>query len=279
MCGAYARLGGKTRLMTQLGDDPFGDKILKEMQGFGIDTTYVARTEQANTALAFVSLAKDGNRTFSFYRNPSADMLYTPEQLEESCFEDLFALHFCSVSLGDFPMKEAHRAAIAKAREKGAVISFDPNLRFPLWPDREALKDTVLEFLPLADVLKVSDEEIAFLTGETDIQAALPKLFVGQVKLILFTCGKEGACAYTKQASGYSPCEAGGGYHRGGGRLYGVLPLEAAPSRGGRCRIGRVDRRPAQRDGGLFQPVLHHQRPEQGGHRLLPHTGTNGRIR
>ncbi len=73
------------------------------MQGFGIDTTYVARTEQANTALAFVSLAKDGNRTFSFYRNPSADMLYTPEQLEESCFEDLFALHFCSVSWGISP--------------------------------------------------------------------------------------------------------------------------------------------------------------------------------
>ena len=207
VCGAYAKLGGKTRLMTQLGKDPFGDKIVKEMQGFGIDTTYVARTSKANTALAFVSLAKDGNRTFSFYRNPSADMLYTPEQLEEGCFEDLFALHFCSVSLGDFPMKEAHRAAIAKAREKGAIISFDPNLRFPLWPDRQALKDTVLEFLPLADVLKVSDEEIAFLTGETDIQAALPKLFVGQVKLILFTCGKEGACAYTKQASGYSPCE------------------------------------------------------------------------
>ena len=207
VCGAYAKLGGKTWLMTQLGKDPFGDKILKELGDFGIDTTYVARTEQANTALAFVSLAKDGNRTFSFYRNPSADMLYTPEQLEPACFEDLFALHFCSVSLGDFPMKEAHRAAIAAARKQGAMISFDPNLRFPLWPNRQALKDTVLEFLPVADVLKVSDEEIAFLTGETDIQAALPKLFVGQVKLILFTCGKEGACAYTRQASGYSPCE------------------------------------------------------------------------
>lgn len=105
VCGAFAKLGGKSMMITQLGNDPFGKKIADELKGFGIATSVICFTDEANTSLAFVSLEKYGNRTFSFYRKPSADMLLSPRQIEEKWFDDAYALHFCSVSLGDFPIR------------------------------------------------------------------------------------------------------------------------------------------------------------------------------
>lgn len=207
VCGAFARLGGRAALLTQLGDDPFGRKIARELEGFGVSTRYIPFTDAANTALAFVSLGADGGRTFSFYRNPSADLLYAPDQLRDEAFRDLFALHFCSVALVESPMRRTHEAAIARAAQAGALISFDPNLRFPLWPDREALKKTVWEFLPKADLLKISDEELEFLTGTRVIEDALPRLFAGRVGLILYTCGGGGAYAFTRTARAFAPSQ------------------------------------------------------------------------
>lgn len=204
VCAAFARLGGKSAFLSQLGDDPFGHKIARELEACGIDLSHLAFTDKANTALAFVSLEEDGSRTFSFYRKPSADLLYSPEQVDPALFTTAFALHFCSVSLVESPMREAHKAGIAAARQAGALVSFDPNLRFPLWPDREALYRTVWEFLPQADILKVSDEELEFLTGTTDIEKALPKLFTGHVQLVVYTCGCAGAYAYTRTAQGFA---------------------------------------------------------------------------
>ena len=139
-------------------------------------------------------------------RKPSADLLYSPEQIDPAWFADAFALHFCSVSLVDSPMRYAHLAAISAAREVGSIVSFDPNLRFPLWPDRDMLRGTVLQFLPLSNILKISDEELEFLTGTADIEAALPQLFVGDVQLVVYTCGSSGAHAYTRTAHGFAPC-------------------------------------------------------------------------
>ena len=207
VCAAFARLGGASSFLTQLGDDPFGHKIARELEACGIDLSHLVFTDKANTALAFVSLEEDGNRTFSFYRKPSADLLYAPEQIDLAWFRDAFALHFCSVSLVDSPMRHAHLAAIGAAREAGAIVSFDPNLRFPLWPDREMLRQTVLQFLPLSNILKVSDEELEFLTGTADIEAALPQLFAGDVQLVLYTCGSKGAYAYTRAAHAFAPCQ------------------------------------------------------------------------
>ena len=201
VCGAYTRLGGNSRILTQLGDDPFGHKIMEELNGYGIDTSCIKLTNKANTALAFVSLEPDGNRTFSFYRKPSADMLYTAESVKSEYFDDAYALHFCSVSLGDFPMKEAHRAAINEIRRREGIVSFDPNLRPQLWDDSDTMIKTVLEFLPEADIIKVSDEEIGLITGEANIENALPKLFVGNVKMVIYTCGKNGANAYTRSGN------------------------------------------------------------------------------
>ncbi|MEA5011929.1 MAG: carbohydrate kinase [Angelakisella sp.] len=204
VCGAFARLGGNARLLTQLGDDPFGHKIESELSAFGIDTSCISFTDKANTSLAFVSLAKDGNRTFSFYRNPAADMLYSPRQIHKEWFDNAFALHFCSVSLGDYPMRSAHEAAIQYASGAGALISFDPNLRFPLWPDRQALHRAVHNFLPFAHIVKISDEELEFITGENNIESALPQLFAGNVQLVLYTCGGSGAYAFTRTSHAFS---------------------------------------------------------------------------
>lgn len=205
VCGAYVKLGGRAAMITQLGADPFGDKIADEFDACGIDCTYVKRTTEANTSLAFVALKKDGNREFSFYRKPGADMLMKAEDIKKDWFEDIFGLHFCSVSLGDFPMKEAHRQAVRYAGESGAVVSFDPNLRFALWEDLDALKRVVKEFAPMAHVLKVSDEELEFITGTTDIKQALPSLLTGETKLVIYTRGSEGAECYTKNAHAFAP--------------------------------------------------------------------------
>ncbi len=207
VCGAFVKLGGEAEMITQLGDDPFGDKIVSEFESFGIGKGYVKRTSVANTALAFVALKDDGNREFSFYRRPSADMLFGAEDVKEEWFQGEYALHFCSVSLGDFPMKEAHKQAISYAEKNGLLISFDPNLRKPLWNSEKALHDTVQEFIPYAHILKISDEELEFLTGKTEIKDALPELFVGNVKMVIYTKGSDGAECYTKKATAFAPCE------------------------------------------------------------------------
>lgn len=199
VCGAFVKLGGEGALITQLGEDPFGDKIVEELVQCGIDCTAVKRTKEANTSLAFVALKEDGNREFSFYRKPGADMLLRAEEVEETWFHDAYALHFCSVSLGNFPMKEAHRKAISYAQKAGALVSFDPNLRFALWEDHEALRRVILEFMPMAHILKISDEELEFITGKNEIKQALPELLKGNTRLVIYTKGSEGAECYTKQ--------------------------------------------------------------------------------
>ncbi len=204
MCGgaptnvacAYAMVGGNARVLTMLGKDAFGDYLVDTMTERGIDTSLVLRTDKANTALAFVSLDANGNRDFSFYRNPSADMLLDKKDLKEEWFDGNI-LHFCSVDLVDCPMKEAHKKAIELTKKKGGVISFDPNLRFPLWNDHEQLKKTVLEFCAYADVIKVSDEEIEFLAGTSDPDVAARFFLAFGAKVVFVTLGKDGANMYT----------------------------------------------------------------------------------
>ena len=201
VCGAFSKLGGKSRMITQLGRDPFGDVITRTLNEAGVDTSCISYTDEANTALAFVSHTTDGKSTYSFYRNPSADMLFDPTDITAEMFDDCYALHFCSVSLGDFPMKDAHRAAITIARRQGAIVSFDPNLRFMLWDDKDELKRVIWEFIPDSDIVKISDEELEFITGTSDINEALPLLFVGGVKLVILTKGKDGADCYSAAGS------------------------------------------------------------------------------
>lgn len=205
VCGAFTCLGGTSEMITQLGNDPFGDKILDDFHAHNIGCNYVLRTDKANTSLAFVSLGADGNREFSFYRNPGADMLLSEDEIQKEWFQDCSVLHFCSVSLGDFPMKEAHRKAILTAKEQGALISFDPNIRLALWKNPNDLKAAILEFLPYADIIKISDEELEFITGESDIEKVTERL-LSHSRLIIYTTGSSGAQAFTKTVS----CQADG---------------------------------------------------------------------
>ena len=118
---------------------------------------------------------------------------------------DAYALHFCSLCLGNFPMKEAHRKAISYALECGDMISFDPNIRLPLWKDYNELRKAILEFIPYAHVLKISDEELEFITGCTKVEDAKDILFQGNVQLVVYTKGSDGAEAYTMTASAEAP--------------------------------------------------------------------------
>lgn len=205
--GAFSKLGGSTQMLTQLGDDPFGHKILNAFKAWNIGTDYISLTDKANTALAFVTLLSDGNREFSFYRNPSADMLYSDEQIKKEWFKNSYGLHFCSVSLGDTPMKRTHIKAIDYTLEYDGMVSFDLNLRFPLWKDKRELKKVVFDFMPYAHIIKLSDEELEFVCGTDDINKAKDMLLKGNTELILYTCGSNGAYAITKKHFAFSPSE------------------------------------------------------------------------
>ena len=187
VCGAYTKLGGSSNIITMLGKDPFG-----------INTDYVKRTNAANASLAFVALDENANREFSFYRNMGADMLMSEDDVDKNWFMDAYALHFCSVSLGNFPMRKAYNKAIKYAKENGLIVSFDPNVRLPLFDDHEYLKNVIHEYIQYADILKISDEEVEFIFGNKDIEENLDYIFDQGVKLLVFTSGKDGAVAYTK---------------------------------------------------------------------------------
>ncbi len=193
VAAAVSLLGGTSKMITQLGNDGFGDHIVEVLKRAGVDTKSVLRTNRANTSLAFVALKEDGNREFSFYRKPGADMLLEEKDVMPEWFHGCGALHFCSVDLIECPMKQAHKKAIALAKEQGAFISFDPNIRLPLWEDHEELKRTVNEFISYADILKISDEELEFITGKAKIEDAAPDLFAKGVQMILYSEGAKGA--------------------------------------------------------------------------------------
>lgn len=130
VCGAYARLGGDSALLTQLGDDPFGHKIIDELAACGIDTSHICLTDKANTALAFVSLEADGNRTFSFYRKPSADLLYAPEQVDTSLFANAYALHFAALPWWKAPCGKPTKLPLPQPAAPGLSLTLTPTCAF-----------------------------------------------------------------------------------------------------------------------------------------------------
>ena len=204
VAAAVARLGGNAAMISQVGEDAFGTHILKVLRANGVDTSYVFRTGRANTGLAFVSLDATGNREFSFFRNPSADLFLEEGQIAPDMFTECAALHFCSVDLVDWPVRAAHRRAVALAKQAGALVSFDPNVRLPLWSSPADCQAAIREFLPSADLVKLSDDEVEFVTGCTDERAAAEKLFGMGCRLLIVTRGAAGSAAYTPHAEGFA---------------------------------------------------------------------------
>lgn len=198
VAAAVARLGIDATVLTQLGQDAFGDYIIECLAKSGIDTSHILQTDQYDTSLAFVSLKEDGDRDFKFYRKSAADLQYSPDNITADLVKEFGAVHFCSVSLVESPMKQAHKKLLDLAIENKVLISFDPNLRLSLWNDDEGLKKSVQEFLPYADIIKISDEELEFITGCTKVEDALDRLFEMRCQCLVYTKGKDGATVYRR---------------------------------------------------------------------------------
>lgn len=199
-----ARLGAPAAMITKLGRDMFGDYLENILSQNGVETDYVYRTSKANTALAFITLGEKGERSFTFYRNPSADMMLEEAEVESIPFVRGDILHFGSVDLVDYPVRKAHLAAIRRAKAAGATVSFDPNLRYNLWHSSEELISVVNAFWPLSDIVKVSEEELKAISGKNDEAAAVKFMFRGDVKLLFVTRGARGSSVYTVQDNEYS---------------------------------------------------------------------------
>ena len=237
VAAAVAKYGEKSTMISKLGIDAFGDFLVEKLKEVGVDTTGILRTDQANTALAFVSLKNNGERDFSFYRNPSADLLLEPDELDETSFSEGDYLHFCSVDLVESPMKHAHLKAIEIVKAKQGIISFDPNVRLPLWNNEQDCRKTILEFLPLTHIVKISDDELEFITGISDEQEALTTLFQGDVEVIVYTQGGKGASVLTRGMKCFKEGfkinvvdTTGAGDAFIGGFLYCLLKNEVGPS-------------------------------------------------
>ncbi|MDY0210657.1 MAG: carbohydrate kinase [Acholeplasma sp.] len=197
VCVAAKASGVNSYFLGQVGKDSFGEYLIETLKHNHVNTDYIHQTTKAKTALAFVSLTKEGERDFIFYRDPSADQLYRSSQVPTTLLKNSI-FHFCSVSLSDHPIKNAHEKAIKHTRDHQGFVSFDPNLRLSLWRDHEAYQQVIRMFIPKADLLKISEDEIEFITGENQLDKALNKLFVGHVQYVIITRGKNGSICYFK---------------------------------------------------------------------------------
>ncbi|XP_054812518.1 probable fructokinase-4 [Prosopis cineraria] len=200
---AVSRLGGQAAFVGKLGDDEFGHMLAGILKQNGVRSDGITFDQGARTALAFVTLRADGEREFMFYRNPSADMLLKPEELNLELIRSAKVFHYGSISLIVEPCRSAHLKAMEVAKEAGCLLSYDPNLRLPLWPSADEARKQILSIWDKADVIKVSDVELEFLTGSDKIDdASAMSLWHPNLKLLLVTLGEHGSRYYTKNFHG-----------------------------------------------------------------------------
>lgn len=195
-----AKLGHKTAFIGKVGNDFFGKQLKEAITEVGIDAAYLSMDDQVHTTLAMVHTYPDGDRDFSFYRNPGADMMLTEDEIPEELIKDSRIFHFGTLSMTHEGVRAATKKAVRIAREAGAWISFDPNLRPPLWNDMEEAREQVLYGLEHCHILKISDNEIQWLTGKTDYTEGVEWINERyHIPLILVSMGKEGSRAYYKE--------------------------------------------------------------------------------
>lgn len=191
------RLGHQTGFIGKVGQDMFGRQLENALEEVGIDTEGLVKDEKIHTTLAFVHTLEGGDRDFSFYRNPGADMMLTESELNDGMIENCRIFHFGSLSMTDEICRKATKRAIHLAKESGSLISFDPNLREPLWESLEAAREQIAYGLSQCDILKISDNEIQWFTGEQDYDKGVAYLQSNySIRLILVSLGKEGSRAY-----------------------------------------------------------------------------------
>lgn len=193
------KMGKKTAFLGKVGKDQFGTLLRATLEDVGINTSNLLTDEQVNTTLAFVHTFPDGDREFSFYRNPGADMMLTAEEVDEEFLAKTRLFHFGTLSMTHEGVREATKKALKAAKDKGLLISFDPNLRPPLWSSLELAKEQMEYGFGFCDILKISDNEIQFVSGKEDYDEGIRCLQeTYQIPLILLTMGKDGSRAYYK---------------------------------------------------------------------------------
>ncbi len=193
------KVGKRTAFIGKVGQDIFGKRLKAVLEETGIDVSNLIMDADVRTTLAFVETFADGDRDFSFYRNPGADMMLREEELDTDLLKNTRIFHFGTLSMTHEEVRNATKTAIRVAKESGALVSFDPNLREPLWKSLDEAKEQVAYGLSQCDILKISDNEIRWFTGEEDFDAGIAKLR-GEydIPLIMLSMGKDGSREYYK---------------------------------------------------------------------------------
>ena len=234
---ALAKFGAKAAFFGKVGTDTFGKLLTGTLQKAGIETRGLVAADDVFTTLAFVTLDETGNREFSFARKPGADTQLSFEEIDLSLIDEAKVFHFGTLSLTDEPARSATYRVVDYARQAGKLITYDPNLRKPLWKDLEEAKKQLLWGLTRADVVKISDEEVEFLFGLGVEEGAKYILENFGVKLVFVTCGADGCFFKNAQAQGHVPSLAGikvvdttgAGDIFGGSAVWQLLQLGKAP--------------------------------------------------
>lgn len=192
-------LGKKTAFIGKIGNDALGKMLKKTVEDQGICIDNLVEDEEIHTTLAFVHSDKDGDRSFSFYRNPGADLMLQWEEINVDFLANTKIFHFGTLSMTEEEIKNVTKKAVQKAKENGVLISFDPNFRPPLWKDMEDARQQMWYGIGQCDILKISDDEILFLTGTKDIDEGIARIREkSHAKLICATMGKNGSKVYYK---------------------------------------------------------------------------------
>ena len=193
------KMGKKTAFIGKVGKDQFGALLRDTITEAGIDASNLMVDENVNTTLAFVHTFPDGDREFSFYRNPGADMMLTADEVNPEVVKDTKVFHFGTLSMTHEGVREATKKAVETAKANGCLVSFDPNLRPPLWSSLDLAKEQMEYGFGKYDILKISDNEIQFVSGKEDYDEGIAYLQeTYNIPLILLTMGKDGSRAYYK---------------------------------------------------------------------------------
>ncbi len=206
---ALTKFGAKTALLGKVGTDAFGKMLTGTLQNAGIETRGLIATDDVFTTLAFVTFDEHGDRAFSFSRKPGADTCIHFEELDLSLIDEARVFHFGTLSLTDEPARTTTCQAVAYAKQRGKLITYDPNLRKPLWKDLEEARKQLIWGLGQADVVKISDEEVEFLFGLGVQEGAQYILDHFPVKLVFVTCGADGCWFQNAAAKGHVPSLSG----------------------------------------------------------------------
>lgn len=234
---ALNKYGLKTGFLGKVGDDAFGRLLLGTLKDAGIETRGIRVDPDVFTTLAFVTFSPEGDRSFSFARKPGADTCLREDELDLSLIDETRAFHFGTLSLTDEPVKTATQKAVAYAKEKGKLITFDPNLRIPLWKDLADAKAQIEWGLHQADVVKISDNEVEFLWNLDEVEGGKKLLEEFGVQLAMVTLGPKGCYLVNKNGSLHAPCPpvktidtTGAGDIFGGSAVSRILRYEKAPA-------------------------------------------------